>query len=198
MEYSDLIDLAKRFGLRADPAQNYTLADDYGFLPYLAQGENRYAYNILSGSFQQGEVLVFDYHYETAERDTNSQDFKSHFFLTPILLLVPACFPELRITPEGALAKIAEAFGGQDIEFESAEFSAAFRVRCRDKKIAYDFCNAKMMEYLLANRDLNLLVRNSVLALVAERQLSGPEVEYNLKRLVEIRSRLPDYLFTKV
>ena len=191
-----MMDLAQRFGLRGSGDRSYVLADDYAFLPYLARGENRYAFNVLSGTYRQSEVLVFDYHYETDEADPHSQDLRSHYFLTPVLLLVPACFPELHLGPENAWAKVAEAFGGQDIEFESAEFSAAFRVRCRDKKFAYDVCNAKMMEYLLANRDLNLLVRNSVLALVADTALTGRQVEHNLERLIEIRAHLPEYLFT--
>ena len=87
-------------------------------------------------------------------------------------------------------------FGYQDIEFESAEFSKAFCVRSPDKKFAYDVCNTKMMEYLLANRDLSVEIENQVLALAFDRCLSVGQVESNLQRLVEIRSRLPDYLFT--
>jgi hypothetical protein len=197
MEYAELAELAKRFGLRCSAARNYTLADDYGFLPHLARGENRYAFNILSGSYRQSEVLVFDYHYETPGQDPKSEDGKSHHFLTPILVLVPAYFPELRIAPEGALEKMAEAFGGEDIKFESAEFSRAFRVRSKDKRLAYDVCNARVMEYLLENRDLDILIKNCALALVAEAPLSAQQIAGNLERLVEFRLRLPEYLFTK-
>ena len=196
MEYAEMVQLAERLGLRCDAAPNYSLADDYSFLPYLAQGRNRYAFNVLSGNCRQSEVLAFDYHYETPEPDPHSEDAKSHFFLTPVLLLVPAYFPELRITPENRASKIIEAFGGEDIQFESAEFSRVFRVRCRDKRLAYDICNPRVIEYLLDNRDLNLLARNCVIALVAETQLSSQQVESNLQRLMEIRNRLPEYLFT--
>ena len=54
-----------------------------------------------------------------------------------------------------------------------------------------------MMEYLLANRDLNLEIEGPALALAFNARLSAPEIEANLQRLLEIRSRLPDYLFTK-
>ena len=192
-----MVELATRLGLRYSAAQNCVLADDYAFLPHLARGENRYAFNILSGSYRQSEVLVFDYHYETQAKDPNSEDLKSHYFLTPILVLVPAYFPELRIAPEGTLAKMAETFGGEDIEFESAEFSRAFRVRSKDKRLAYDVCNAQVMEYLLENRDLDILIQNCTLALVSEAPLSAQQVGCNLERLVEFRLRLPDYLFTK-
>ena len=101
-----MLELAARFGLRYSGARNYTLADDYAFLPHLAQGENRYAFNVLSGSYRQSEVLVFDYHFETSVPDPKSEDQKSHYFLTPILVLVPAYFPELRIAPRGFCRKL--------------------------------------------------------------------------------------------
>jgi len=192
-----MVKLAERFGLRCRGDKNYSLADDYAFLPYLAQGQDRYAFNILSGNYRQSEVLVFDYHYEGLGPDPHSEDQRSHFFLTPVLLLVPAYFPELRVTPENRLSKVIEAFGGEDIQFESAEFSRAFRVRSKDKRLAYDICNPRVIEYLLDNRDLNLLVRNCVLALVACTQLPAAQVEKDLERMMEIRNRLPGYLFTK-
>jgi hypothetical protein len=111
-------------------------------------------------------------------------------------MTLPALFPDLTIRRENFLTRVAEVFGYQDIEFESAEFSKAFCVRSPDKKFAYDVCNAKMMEYLLANRDLSVEIENQVLALAFDRCLSVEQVEANLQRLVEIRSRLPDYLFT--
>ena len=95
-------------------------------------------------------------------------------------------------------SKIAQAFGYDDIDFESAEFSRAFCVRSKDKKFAYDFCNAQMMEYLLANRDLSIEVEDRALALAFGKTLSAEEIESNLQRLAEIRARVPDYLFTKV
>jgi hypothetical protein len=86
-------------------------------------------------------------------------------------------------------------FGYQDIKFESAEFSKTFCVRSPDKKFAYDVCHAQMMEYLLANRDLSIEIENEVLALAFDRCLATEQIEFNLQRLVEIRSRLPEYLF---
>jgi hypothetical protein len=197
MDYAEISGLAARFGLRFDPGQNYSLADDYSFLHFLALGENRYAFNVLSGRFRQSEVLAFDYHYDTSANDTDNDLAGAHHYLTTAMALVPAYFSELRIVPEGLLSKIVEAMRREDIEFESAEFSRAFRVWSRDKRFAYDFCNPEVIEYLLENRDLNLHIQNCTLALVPDTQWSAQQVEYNLERLNEIRSRLPEYLFTK-
>jgi len=86
-------------------------------------------------------------------------------------------------------------FGYQDINLESAEFSKTFCVRSPDKKFAYDVCNAKMMEYLLANRDLSVGIEKDVIALAFNTRLAVEQIEFNLQRLAEIRSRLPEYLF---
>jgi hypothetical protein len=64
----------------------------------------------------------------------------------------PMCVPQgdrLLITPEHFGHKIFEAFGGEDIDFESDEFSRQFWVRCKDRRFAYDVIHPQMMEYLL-------------------------------------------------
>lgn len=193
----ELAALAARLGLDFRPDDDYELADRFEFLDALDQGSNRYAFNVLSGRYQEQEVLVFDYHYETHSTDSKGNRQTHHHYFSFFMIFLPVSFPELRITKEGMLSKLAQAFGYDDIDFESAEFSRAFCVRSKDRKFAYDFCNAQMMEYLLANRDLSIEVEHSALALAFPSRLSAAEIERNLGRLFEVRSRLPEYLFTK-
>jgi hypothetical protein len=190
--------LAARLGLNFNPDEDYGLADRFAFLNQLAQGDHRYAFNVLSGTCQQNEVLVFDYHFETHSTDSKGRRTTQDHYFSFFILLLSAGFPELRIAREGLLSKIAQAFGYDDIDFESAEFSRAFCVRSKDKKFAYDVCNAQMIEFLLANRDLSIEIENQALALAFNSRLSPEQIESNLQRLIEIRSRLPEYLFTKV
>jgi hypothetical protein len=192
-----LFELAQRLGLNFSAAEDYALADRFSFLKQLAKGENRYARNVLSGTYQQYQVLAFDYHYETHSTDSKGNRTTEHHWFSFFILTLPALFPDLTIRRENFLTKIAEVFGYQDISFESAEFSKTFCVRSKDKKFAFDVCNAKMMEYLLANRDLSIEIENQALALAFDRCLAVEQVEANLQRLVEIRSRLPDYLFSQ-
>jgi hypothetical protein len=191
-----LFELAQRLGLDFSAAEDYELADRYSFLKQLAQGDNRYARNVLSGTWQQNRVLIFDYHYETHSTDSKGNTHTEHHWFSFFILTLPAVFPDLTVRRENFLTKVAEAFGYQDIKFESAEFSKTFNVRSPDKKFAYDVCNARMMEYLLANRDLSVEIENQVLALAFDRCLSVEQVESNLQRLIEIRRLLPEYLFT--
>jgi hypothetical protein len=191
-----LFELAQRLNLNFDAGQDYGIPGRFDFLKELAQGDNRYAMNVLSGAYQQYEVLAFDYHYETYYYDKNGRHTEHHWFSFFILTL-PVSFPDLTIRRENFFTKVAEVFGYQDIKFESAEFSKTFLVRSPDKKFAYDVCNAQMMEYLLANRDLSIEFENEVIALVCGSRLSVEQFELDLQRLVEIRSRLPEYLFTQ-
>lgn len=191
-----LFELAQRVNLRFDPEPDYALAERFQFLKKLAQGDNRYCYNVLSGTYQNNDVLAFDYHYQVTTHDKNGSH-TTHYRFSFFIAQLPAAFPDLTVRRENFFLKIAEVFGYQDIKFESAEFSRTFCVRSPDKKFAYDVCNAQMMEYLLANRDLSLEIENQALALAFDSCLAIEQIESNLQRLVEIRARLPEYLFAK-
>src|ERR1035441_7551738 len=95
------------------------------------------------------------------------------------------------------LGKMAAALGLEDdIKFESAEFARTYRVQSKDKRFAYDVCNPQMIEYLLANPGLQVEIQGPVILLAFEPQVPVSRIEFNLQRLVEIRTRLPEYLFT--
>ena len=192
----DLQLLAVRLGFeKFKPDRDEAFALGWGFLDRLAQGEDRYAFNILRGTYHDQRLFVFDYHYQTGAGKNRTDHFS-----TVLMLVVPEAFPQVTISPgrEGLLTKVAAVFGGgDDIKFESAEFARNFHVRSKDKRFAYDVCNAQMIEYLLANRDLEVEIQGPVLLLAFTPPLSAGQIEFNLQRLVEIRSRLPEYLFTK-
>src|SRR5687768_8297199 len=179
--------LAARLGLQFAPDRDRTIADRFQFLNRLAQGSNRYAYNILSGTYQGRSVLVFDYHYQTESRDSKGNRRTHHHHFSCFVLQLERAFPELTIAREGIFSKVAQVFGYDDIDFESHEFSRTFCVRSKDKKFAYDVCHARMIEYLLANDDLNIEIENTVLALAYSGVLKAEEIEPNLQRLVQVR-----------
>jgi hypothetical protein len=175
------------------PDRDEGFAMGWGFLHRLAQGDDRYAFNILRGTYQGQALFVFDYHYRTG-----SGKSQEHHYSTMLMLIVPEAFSQVTIGPENLLSRMAAAFGIEDIQFESAEFSRVFCVRSKDKRFAYDVCNPQMIEYLLANRDLVIEIQGPVISLAFIPQLPVDQIEYNLQRLIEIRSRLPEYLFTNI
>jgi hypothetical protein len=184
--------LAGRLGLSFHEENDHDLPEHLSFLNKLDQGSNRYAYNRLSGRYQGHEVMAFDFHYKTGSGKNTR-----HHHISVLTLKLPRSFPELLITPEGIFSKIAQSLGYDDIDMESAEFSAAFCVRNPDKKFAYDVCHPQMMEYLLARRYLAIEFEGNALALAYDACLDVTEIEPSLRQLVEIRRLMPDYLFPK-
>lgn len=186
--------IARRLGL-GFREHDRTMGDRYHFLDPLQQGKNRYAFNILHGQYGGYPVQAFDYHYETESRDSKGNRQTDHHYFSYFILEQELSFPELRIYPETLFSKLGQMLGFDDIDFESAEFSRAFTVRSRDKRFAYDICNAKMMEYLLQHRNLSIEIENRCVALSFSGRLQPNEVQMNLDRLVEIRSMFPEYLY---
>ena len=189
--------LAGRLGLHFDPGKSRDLARRFQFLDKLRQGSNRYAFNVLSGRYQDHDITAFDYHYETHSTDSKGHRQTHHHYFSFFVLRLAASFPELKIGTEGFFSKIAQAVGYDDIDFESREFSRKFCVRSKDKKFAYDVCNAQMIEYLLANPDLTIEIELDSLAMSFDRRLKPEQIERNLQRLLRVRSLLPDYLFAR-
>jgi hypothetical protein len=183
--------IAAKLGLHFASHKDRGMARRYRFLDKLRQGSSRYAFNVISGSFKGHEVILFDYHYKTGSGKNTH-----HHYLSFFILHLPASFPELIIGPEGFFSKIAQAVGYDDIDFESHEFSRKFCVRSRDKKFAYDVCNARMIEYLLSNTNLSIEIEDKVLAISFSSRLAPEKIEPNLTQLITVRSLLPDYLFT--
>ncbi len=90
---------------------------------------------------------------------------------------------------------ISDAFGGGDIDFESHEFSERYEVRSKNKKFAYDFCNAQMIDYLLGRPARFIEVEKDVLAMGSDSQHNAERLEAHLGHLLKIRSLMPNYLF---
>ena len=192
---SDLRGLATRLGFEDfNPNRDERFIQGWGFVSRLAEGTERYAFNILRGTCHEQSLFVFDYHYQTG----SGKSTKEHN-LTMLMMVFKEAFPQITIQPggENLLEKMAAAFGRpDDIQFESAEFSRTYHVRSGDKHFAYDVCNPQMIEYLLTNPGLQIEIQGPVILLAFEPQLPAGQIEFNLRRLLEIRSRLPEYLFT--
>lgn len=184
--------VAVRLGLCFNPGKDRGLARRYRFLDKLRRGSNRYAFNILSGSYKGYAMTLFDYHYQTGSGKNTH-----HYYFSFFILQLPISFPELVIDKEGFFSKIAQAVGYDDIDFESHEFSRKFCVRSGDKKFAYDVCNVRMIEYLLSNTNMSIEIEDDVLAISFRRRLAPEQIEPNLNRLITVRSLMPDYLFSR-
>ena len=186
--------VAKRLGLSfyagpdADLAFQWCMIDDALF-----RGDNRYAENILSGSLGGYPVVAFDHHHEAQ----GSKRERHHIHQSVLILTLPRGLKSVEILPDGLKARFSQPLGTTDIDLESAEFSRAYCIRAHNKRLAYDVCNPEVMAYLLAHRGLHLRIKTNALFVLTDLQ-AAEEIEINLRHLVEIRSRLPEYLFNNV
>ena len=175
-------------------------AHQYGFLDKLGSSSSAHTQsciNVITGEIGSNPVALFDYYYIT---DRNkvwwwAPSWETHCYLSFIIVIMNSNFPELTIAREGFFSKIAQAIGFDDIDFESHAFSRRYKVKSSDKKFAYDFCNAQMIDYLLDQPNMTIEVEKHALALGFDDQIGPAETDRHLSRLVKIRSLMPNYLF---
>jgi len=185
---------ADSHGLMFDESHDYSFDSQYAQYDCFKQGDNRYAYNRLSGPWGNRQFLGFDYHYETHSTDSKGRRQTHHHHFSGVILSSECPLEPLFIRPESFFDKITEFFGWDDIDFESAEFSRKFYVKAQDKKWAYDVLHQRTMEFLLQSPKFNIQCSwNGILAW-QNSTFSAAEFEAATKVLEGILDRLPEYL----
>jgi hypothetical protein len=99
-------------------------------------GKERQATHVLSGRHRDRDVTGFEYSYRSG---TTTYRF------SVVTLPLPTRGPTLELTRE------RRRLVGQDLQLESDEFNAAFRITADDDRFAYDVLHPRMMDFLLAN-----------------------------------------------
>ncbi len=123
--------------------------DEHREFECLRSGSNRYAFNIVAGRIEGFETRMFDYHYETHSTNSKGQRQTHHHQFSAVIVESPFPLLPLVIRPEHVFHKLSAAFGWDDIDFESAEFSRRYHVKAEDKRWAYDVIHGPVMEMLL-------------------------------------------------
>ncbi len=145
--------VAARLGLGFDPSHDRSHDEQYAHFEIFRRGHSRSAHNTLSGDLdllgQRCPVKLGDFIYKITTRSGKSTQTHTYRFSYLIAHLPWPAAPNLLIRKEGVFDKLAGAFGFDDIDFESAQFSRRFHVKSPDKKFAYDVIDPRMMEFLL-------------------------------------------------
>lgn len=184
-------EVALKLGIKYSEQHTRSIQPKLKFINRLQYGKDHYAFNVFSGSYKGYEIAAFDFHYIVYGPSKNAAIDPYSFFI----LYLPRELDEVTIYKETLFSKLKQLTRENDIDFESYEFSRKFRVRSTNPKLAYDFCNARMMEYLLESNDISLELDQNVLCMSFERSLKFEDIEKNLLRLVQIRQLMPEYLF---
>lgn len=141
-----LREFANSLNLLYRKAKDRSFEWEYPGFDFLKKGDNRHAFNVISGQRNGFEVKGFDYHYEI---ELDDHDTTLHFNFSVAITTSPFKLKPLIIRPECMVDKMAAAFGWDDIDFESAEFSRNYHVKAEDRRWAYDVLSPMVIDYLL-------------------------------------------------
>jgi len=184
--------LAVELGGSFDPSKDRSHDDRYRTFEIFRKGDSRAAYNTITTSTELYGASCFccmgDFKYSTGSGKNRSTHSFSYLILH--LPFDPSRVPDLLIRPEGMFDKLAGAFGFDDIDFESAEFSRDFHVKSPDKRFAYDVVHPRMMEYLMQGTPCAIDIEQGCLCLSNGRSRWSPyEFKDNLhfaRRFLEL------------
>ena len=191
---------ARNIGLDFVPERHASMAKQFRFLEHfgaVSGADRESCINVMNGSIDSHSVTVFDYYYVISGTGEWwwAPSWQKHRYFSLFIVDMKSDFPELTIAKEGFFSKISQAVGYRDIDFESHEFSKRYVVRSKNKKFAYDFCNAQMIDYLIDRHIIPIEVEKNALALAFDDLYDEGSIESNLRHLAKIRSLIPDYLF---
>ncbi len=187
---SDLWNLAASWGFSWDGDDPFGIEDKYAAFAAINRGHSRHAYNVFHGSRNGREMICFDYRYKTGSGKSESTHELSCASIRQAYL-----FPHLLIRPEGFLDKVAEFVGADDIDFESAEFSRAFYVKCDNRKFAFDVFHARAIEYMLSQSQRFSMEFRGGLVFVSSNSLWSPKLfETAITQVEGLLALTPEYL----
>ncbi|QDT01623.1 hypothetical protein HG15A2_49700 [Adhaeretor mobilis] len=175
-----LSELATKLGWRFTQEKNYEHEQRFRQFRLFTQGSSEYAYNTLSGSLETSfgslDALMGDYHYETTSTDSDGDTTTHNHYFSYLLVRLPvAGVPGITIRREGLFDQLSSFFGFDDIDFESAEFSKKFHVKCKDKRFAYDLVHPRMMEFLMSRTCPTLDIQQGYLCVNENERIWKPE-----------------------
>lgn len=189
-----LFEWATMHGLEYASSSSYGIESMWPAFSCLRQGDNRYAYNTMSGEWQRYPLLAFDYHYETHTRDSKGRRQTHHHRFSAAIIQCPIPIKPLLLRPEGFFDKIGEFFGHDDIDFESAEFSKRFFVKAEDRKWAYDVLHARAIEFLLGRPAYCIQIDERGIIVWNNSLFSASQFEAAIETVRGLLEGLPEYV----
>ena len=163
--------------------------DDRFSFRCLRQGHSRSAYNVMSGRVSDRDILAFDYRYVTGHGKNRSTHTFSAVIIESEVPLKP-----LKIRAENVFDRVAEFFGADDIDFESAEFSRAFHVKGPDRKWAFDVLHQRTIEFLLSKPRFSLEMSDREMIVWRGGTFSPERFDEALEVGGGVLDRLPRYI----
>lgn len=177
------------------PQVDRTVARHFSFLNELSEGRNRYATDVIRGTWNRWPIIAFSHHHETGSvHDIGDRDSKDHHRWTAVvaLQLPTSISPELTIAPKGLFGGLGKLFSDNDVELPHApQLLQAYRVRTSYAPFAEQVCHPAMVSYLLANPGTSLEIERDWLATFERGRLHERDLDRRLAALGELVALLP-------
>lgn len=124
------------------------LVDMFKTQPF-GDGLSRKVQEAVTGSYREREFTAFIYRYETQTVDGKGMPRRQVHLFEVVAITVAGHLPVVRFTPETVFARMAKAFGGRDVEVESAAFNRSWRVWTTDERTAHGMLAPHVIDWLL-------------------------------------------------
>lgn len=128
---------------RNDAYTSYMQSQPFGV------GHGRTARHVFRGESDGREFVAFEYIYRTTTTDAQGHPHEETHYVAFAAVGLSGALPIIRVTPEGFGSKLAKAFGGVDVQVESAEFNREWRVWSHDERAAHGLLTPRMIERML-------------------------------------------------
>ncbi len=157
----------------------------------MRSGDRRYAFNIARGEKDERDLWAFDYHYRTKSSNSKGQTQYHHHYFSAVIVTSGMALKPLLIRSESWWDKMTSAFGFDDIDFESAEFSRQFFVKAPDRKWAYDVIHQETMEYLLRAPRFSIQFAGPHAIIWRGKRFDPPDFEHAMSLVDGVLRRIP-------
>lgn len=180
----------------------------------LRKGRDRFAYNMMTGCYQDYAFQAFDYHYQIERRKRSSRQTsvsspiqfdlrKGFFFQDPgldvqehtfsgVIVETHLSLKPVSIAPTNAFIRgVSDFFGTSGIQFESLDFNNQFHVNAEDPRWAFDVLPQSTLEFLLQNPQYCLEIASGRILAYRNTLFNPEEFVPALQVISGILDRLP-------
>jgi len=187
----ELTDFALTHSLQFHAEKQRRMHERFPDFELFRQGSSRHGRNFLTGTWESLSLTIFDYHYAV-----RSGKHTRHYRHTVVMLEPPFALKRLAIHPEGIFDRIAAAFGFEDIDFESAEFSRKFRVTAPDRRWAYDVLTPRSIEFLLQAGPVRIEMGANHLMILRNRLSEPADILADIRTGAAVLAGIPEFART--
>ncbi len=180
--------VARELGMAFELRPPKRLLRALSHMELFSRGRSRRLSGMGRGSRGDVEWQFFDFHYDTAygwkraPRDC-----------TVVIAKLPLAFPDIRIVPLTGVTDTTAVFR-DSIVFESHEFNRLYRVRCMDRRGAYDILHPRAITFLLDSSLFEWQLNLGNVMVHKNRLLNVDELREAIRVVQGFISLVPDYV----